>query len=456
MQLKTCPAIEDDFTFHGGDTDTDTNDDSGDDGRVTKRTMKEYKRLPVPVWPAQLKPSCPAIEDDFAFHGGDTDTDTDTNDDSRDDGRVAKRTMKEYKTSISRRLPVPVWPAQMFTDPDQVAVQLRDCGVAVFPAFSEEERLAWSRAYFQSLSAAPEFTHHATKSMQTRSGRPLVPTAGGYGATGHPSGFHDLFARQARRTLFEQAKPVFKAYVGLVGKPMYWAALFERNRYRPWGKTTAPSMIVRKQSPKVAFGTEVFGSFVNLSSVPVVFTCILGSHKDLPAWEAVGTTDRLPPSADAAFDLTKRLQNVMVPPGHTILFFQHLWQRILSTPARTVDHLHLLMAYTLSPSPELMFDVEQVIREQGVPLIKSGQRPPLYDKLHVSFQSRTFTTCGDQKETLLSWSQDTFVDAFLTKTPTGKVIVKREAPSLLEAGLPMHPEYSEDDKAIFKPCLLTT
>ena len=48
------------------------------------------------------------------------------------------------------------------------------------------------------------------------------------------------------------------------------------------------------------------------------------------------------------------------------------------------------------------------------------------------------------------------MDAFLTKTPTGKVIVKREAPSLLEAGLPMHPEYSEDDKAIFKPCLLTT
>ena len=89
------------------------------------------------------------------------------------------------------------------------------------------------------------------------------------------------------------------------------------------------------------------------------------------------------------------------------------------------------------------FDVSEVIADQGVPMIKSGQLPRVYSRNHAAaFLKRRFTLRKGNKKTLPEWCQETFVPSLLKERTHGKTgekysIVPAVLPSLkgLLAGL---------------------
>jgi hypothetical protein len=403
-------------------------------------------------------PAPAPVRDDWAFSGSDSDSDIKSASRTlqRKQGKQRKqqqgepRTWDQYKQHVKHvRKDVEDYTGPVVSDASEAARLLATHGVVVMPMFSPDQCSDMRERYQAALAQAPEFRKGCW---------PLVPVAGGYGATGHPSGFHDPFAREAREKLYDSALPVFQQYAALVkasrgdGDDLFFAALFERNKYRVPGRRTEASGICRKQSPHLVKGTEVFGSYVNVGEEAHGFTCVPGSHKDMNGWDAQGPDDWKPSTVAEANLHYKALKIVRVPPGHCIIFFQHLLQCLLPERPRRKTCLLLLQSYTLSPDPSPMFPVDQVIAEQGVPVIKSGQVPILYDKLHaVSFMGRRFTIWAGVQKNLCEWSQDTFVDAFLDKLPDGRVVAKRVAPSLEKAGLPKHPPYTAKDLALFHP-----
>ncbi len=92
-----------------------------------------------------------------------------------------------------------------------------------------------------------------------------------------------------------------------------------------------------------------------------------------------------------------------------------------------------------------------------MPLIKSGQRPALFAANHGScFLNKAFTLTTGYQDTLIAWSTKSFHPSMLTRKvhgTTGKeyTIVKRFAPSLVEAGLPLYPEYDDVERGILVP-----
>eukprot|EP00913_Durusdinium_trenchii_P016280 g15299.t1 len=134
---------------------------------------------------------------------------------------------------------------------------------------------------------------------------------------------------------------------------------------------------------------------------------------------------------------TSVMQRIEIPPGHLVIFYQQILHEVQrqTCPRRS---LRLFVGWRLTRSTLSLQDLAAktqpgvvttgvLVKTQGVPLLPSGQQPPMYAKNHLNFW----------REGLITW---------LTRCgPTELRLVPRFFPSLEALGLPLYANYTEEE-----------
>jgi hypothetical protein len=134
---------------------------------------------------------------------------------------------------------------------------------------------------------------------------------------------------------------------------------------------------------------------------------------------------------------------VRIPPGHAISFDEKITHEIADVKVTCVSR-RLYMKYHISTDSRSAFDVDVIqhaIRTQGVFQMNQWNSMPMYEKIHLVFW-------GDK---LVEFSRNIKTEFLAKPNKKGDVYVQRYMVSLLESGVGMFPEYSEEEIAILFP-----
>jgi hypothetical protein len=354
-----------------------------------------------------------------------------------------------------------------------LAKQLLKDGFVVIPVLTAAGVRHVRTEFEKSMEAFPEYSRGKTPGVM-KSGKPMLYVAGGFGALGNPASFHDEFARWVREAQLAATIPMFRQYVRLAeDRPREWGettydpstrkifTVMERNMVRQVGTDVTSEEFHRDQTPAqfIREGDEVFGCMLNVSETANMFGCMRGTHKSLQPWE---------PSHDArsGFKFVQPSEEevaalyVDVPygPGEAVVFFQHIMHNVKPQGKlkRRIHRLLTAMWLTSHPDPP-PFDL--ALEDQGVPQIKSGQRPTMFSKNHRSgFLNKQWTYAASHKTNLIEWSRDAFRPGDLEHI-TGKTgasagvqfdLVPEVFPSLVSKGIAFR-GYDPLERGIFLP-----
>jgi len=302
---------------------------------------------------------------------------------------------------------------------DDFAAEYHQRGVVVIPALSPDELQAYNAHFQYAMTQFPEYLHTPE----------TVYVLGGFGAFGNPASFHHPAVRHLRYRLMSTAIPLFTA----IAPGMYIEQLFDRTSVRRKGTAPSAELWHRDKSPTT---DTVLGGWVNLDlNNTQNFSCVPGTHNEVVTGAGF---EKFTPEEGREFKERRKL--IECPPGHWIVFNQHLVHEVLSKKAQQ-DSLRQYIGFRLTRSTAPLFDNTTVFIEQGVPLLPSGQRPPMYAANHASFFP----------DMLDSWSKETFQPVCLHETNRGRLRVNRFMKSLAAYGFPLYPAYSPDEMAIMTP-----
>jgi len=347
-------------------------------------------------------------------------------------------------------------------------------GVVVVPVFKDDaSRGVWESKVWSALDDMPEFNAQ---------GKKVQRVLGGFGTLGNPSSFHHPTMQRLRyRVKKNFSHPLFKA---LSNDPeANLEMLFDRVcvRCRRFGSVSkeswhrdiydGPQFKLRALPP----GDEIFGGWLNLSDRDTHFVAILGSHRGIDAKEAQqrgGGFAKVPASEHKALDTealkqaNKQLEmlttnengHVVVPPGHMIVFYQRLLHAVAGGVQPQDPQLRVFFGHRVTNEASPLFPLDEVITNNSVPRIPSGQMPPMYSANHYQF----FST----HEKYRNWGGNTFKPQclFRRKTKSGAVYftpgskddldrdanLKRYMPSMASMGFEPY-AYSEKHKITMTP-----
>ncbi|OLQ02246.1 hypothetical protein AK812_SmicGene14935 [Symbiodinium microadriaticum] len=143
-----------------------------------------------------------------------------------------------------------------------------------------------------------------------------------------------------------------------------------------------------------------------------------------------------------------------IAPGYLVIFYQEILHEV---PRETLveDSLRLFVGWRLTESEQSLQDLasqadpgvpdtKALLEAQGVPLLPSGQWPPMYAKSHLLFW----------KTGLLSWSDRNVRDSCKEWTKVGTQMVRlvpRWFRSLRSLGLPLYAGYTEEEESLMRP-----
>lgn len=356
------------------------------------------------------------------------------------------------------------------------ASELKEFGATVVPAFTDNESYGrWQKAVWAAMDDFPEFK---------LKGKDVQRVLGGFGALANPSSFHHPTIQRLRTELKQRISiPLFQRYAhrpdlnievlfdrlcvrfvefGTVSKESWHRDIYD---FKEYGLRPLPQ------------GDELFGGWVNLSEEDQKFRGLLGSHKD-PAAKAAqergGGFALLTDEEISQQNVAARLRaqsrkdygsfdcnhegDVVVPPGHMIVFYQRLVHAIPPSKPPNEPQLRLFFGHRLTLDEAPLYPLQPVIVNNEVPRIPSGQVPPMYSKNHYAF----FSTTPKYRD----WGTKTFKKQCLYERVTPKGIayetpgsrknlireanLNRSMPSLAVMGFDVYP-YSEANRRTMTP-----
>ena len=175
----------------------------------------------------------------------------------------------------------------------------------------------------------------------------------------------------------------------------------------------------------------LFGGWTNLDHREQRFVGLLGTHLGATAQGQAGFAtfskeeiarlrfdERLREQANRQYGHTLRTDVegcVRIPPGHCILFQQHLIHSVVSGPQPETPALRVFHGLRLTGDTAPLFDIASAVDNGGVPRIPSGQIPPMFSTNHYQF----FASHARYQ----TWAERTFRRAclFARTTKTGTV-----------------------------------
>jgi len=336
---------------------------------------------------------------------------------------------------------------------------LRTHGVIVIPILSDYK--TWSDKIWVAIDEFPEYRSK---------GKGVQRVLGGFGALGNPSSFHHPTIRALRVELKNGVRPLFKSYALGTGST-HLEMLLDRVciRHRDFGTVSSESWhrdIYNGPKP-LPQGDEVFGGWVNLSDNTQELVALLGTHNDprdgvgFATQKSDGLSERLLGQANKTFGslTTNRQGHIQVPPGHAVIFLQQILHAVLGGKKQpSTPELRLFCGYRLTSdtAPLLEYDTT----DMAVPLIPSGQVPPMYSQNHYMFFSKyaKFREWGEKTFNPQCLFGRTTKDGTVYYTPgsqsdAGKINTQRTMPSLKQMGFDF-PPYSVEDNRILSPEIL--
>lgn len=303
------------------------------------------------------------------------------------------------------------------SDYKEKAKELAINGVTVIPILYYEERKKYRRMFYEVLKNFPEYISNVEIYVQ-----------GAFGALGNPASFHNPCVRMLRKRVMLDAVKLFSAY----DSNKFLQQLPDRMSIRRVGTTIGKEKFHRDITDRKLLHKDdiIFGGWLNLDLwESQYFSCVLGTHNDKLDHKKGFVT--LP-----AKEYEDKKTLIEIPPGHLIIFPQHIVHEVLSRKIKK-ESIRLYMGWRLTSSPaESLFDYSKIAKEQGCFPLPSGQKPPMYSPNHVSFY----------KDKLIEWSGDTFQSECIVNN-----IVDRYMKSLKQYNFTMYEPYSEDELSLLVP-----
>lgn len=281
---------------------------------------------------------------------------------------------------------------------------------------------------------------------------------GSFGALGTASSFHLPVLRECRLRCMASAIRLFRSHVTVdvevaeLAAPhrrltnrrleMLWDRLCIRHRGDKMSGETAHRDVARFKLPE----DEIFGGWLNLDAQSQYFHCVPGSHRDTKC-SKVGFC-REPSKVSS-------MRRVEVPAGHLVIFFQEILHEVPRQSCKCSTSLRLFVGWRLTRSTLSLQDLAAkkkpgvpttatLVATQGVPLLPSGQEPPMYARNHFNFW----------RKGLIAWSEQSIRESCLELKVCGgceRWLVPRFLKSLQELGLPLYAKYTDEELSIMKP-----
>lgn len=141
-----------------------------------------------------------------------------------------------------------------------------------------------------------------------------------------------------------------------------------------------------------------------------------------------------------------------MPPGHMVVFYQRILHEIPRQSLRR-DSFRLFVGWRLTNDARSLQDIaaktgvpdtEAVIESQAVPLLPSGQTPPMYSRIHLVYWLPK----------IMQWSDSSVRDICKVHTKIGGQkmhVVPRYMSSLEHLGIPLYRPYSHEERSIMWP-----
>ena len=275
---------------------------------------------------------------------------------------------------------------------------------------------------------------------------------GGFAALGNPSSFHNPTVRKFRQWAHSiLVESLFKPLVDTYDAPDSWYLdhMIGRMTIRlPGEKPSRESWHRDEASDLIADSDDkVFGGWINLDDVDQFFSCVPGSHR--PNSTKHRGFSKIKKEAAKTIKDMKLGRTIRIPPGSMLVFFENIVHEVVSRVARnTLVRLHLALRLTRS-SQMRPRELMQKFDSQGVVMIKSGQIPAMYAKLHFV----------NWVEKLEDWSSQN-VDERCLVSRTYKsgiragethVVCAEHMKSLEEYGFPLYPAYTDVEREFHTP-----
>jgi hypothetical protein len=282
---------------------------------------------------------------------------------------------------------------------------LNTLGIVMVPILNKDASLLFREAE----QSFPEFKPGT---------RPFV--LGGFAAYANPASFHCPLVKALREIVLGRVikSRVFQEYLEKIRPTTHWGyrleLLFDRMLHRfpdqKPGAETAHRDVTPAKFLNKADDDLLFGGWLNLTGKDQHFVAKPGSHLGIRNTYEVAQKHQgfctLDLKSDEYQDYQATKETFTVQPGHLIIFPQHLIHEVLSKKS---DHeqFRLFFGWRLTKGTSLLFPTkEQTIDDLGVPIIPSGQIPPMFSSNHQScFQNKPFNWIGSggPRGTLHDW-----------------------------------------------------
>lgn len=252
------------------------------------------------------------------------------------------------------------------------AQQLHLYGVTVIPCLDPDTLPTLREEMREVIAQFPEFKEGATRHVM-----------GGFSAFGNPSSFHNPFVRLLRQWCMHAAvNTLWRDYVAEHKDGFKLEQIMDRMMLRPAGVTPSSESWHRDEATNTAPGDETFGGWLNLDDTPQFFHCVPGTHT---AKRGKGGFAPIKSRAMKRRYAEKRAA-VRVPPGHVIVFFEHIVHEVRAQKM-LYDSFRLFLGWRVTREdvpliPPSRTAYEELLELQAVMPLKSGQIPAMYAKLH--------------------------------------------------------------------------
>jgi hypothetical protein len=267
-----------------------------------------------------------------------------------------------------------------------------------------------------------------------------VMVLGGFGAFGHASSYHHPAARKLRHSLYMATRPLLsRAFPGWFSE-----LLPDRICLRRAGTSVSAESWHRDISDQhTDEHSTIFGGWVNLdgedAAAPQQFTCCPGTHGASVVDGAYGFA---PIRGQDSQHYRKTCVQISVPPGCAVVFNERIVHCVTARKS-TVNSLRVFMKYRVCDTPTPLFAPEltaaRIADQAPFPLNDTDPCPPLFGKRHATMWANRLS---EFSRTFVSGMRDVEWE----RAHGNKARVRRFAPSLKDAQLPLFSAWTEEEK----------
>lgn len=300
-----------------------------------------------------------------------------------------------------------------------------------------------SARFDEALQSFPEYRRNGPRGVNPRY------VLGGFAALGNAGSWHNSFVRWVRLHAMRAVYPLF----GDLTRERHenFSQIADRMLFRPAGEKPMADTWHRDVKKNQISGETIYGGWLNTTDKSQFLSCVLGTHNDVPdPNDPQGFEKITNPACIREYEARKVA--VEVKPGEILVFREEMVHEVLPK-VHQHDVKRVFLAWMTHPWRKTKFpdNIIGLLEKQAVIKLKSDQNPRMYPRIYRQYPNLTAK--------LEEWGAQDLVPAMLmgnqqpnnVKYKPGQQILlpMPEAPSLVDAGLPLYPPYAQHEIDVF-------